>query len=157
MWHWAFLIPLAAIVIPVVSIVGYYRLQTRRTEIISAAFERGADIPDELLPWMEKKKSDEERKHEKDMALIENGLYESYQQRRSLKVGIILGSLGTAFTIFSIVVSIRAPFRGGGGDWLAEAGDWTKFLLAGLILLFLGAGLIIFHYLTRREEKTTVS
>ena len=146
MWNWAFLIPLVAIGVPIAFIVCYYVLQIRRAEVIRAAIERGEEFPKEVLAWIEKEKSDEARKHEKEMALIEKGLYESYQRRRSLKSAIILSSLGIAFTLFSIVASRRMSFLG----W---EGDWT--LLAGLILLFLGIGLIIFHYLAPREKENT--
>lgn len=145
MWNWVYLIPLAAIGIPLAVIICHYLLKMKRTEVIRAAIEKGEEIPNEVLAWVENEKSEEARKHEKEMALIEKGLYEPYQHHRSLKSGIIVSSLGVAFTIFSIVV-LRSEY------FLDDNAVWA-FLLAGLILLFLGAGLIVFHYLTLREGK----
>jgi len=153
MWNWVYLIPLVAIVmgvgIPIAVIINLYLLKMKRAEIIRTAIEKGEEIPPELLALMENEKSDEARKHEKEMALIEQGLYEPYQRRRSLRSGIIVSSLGVAFTVYSIVTSrgfTIAPFPD------AEGG--SILLLAGLILLFLGAGLITYHYLAESKAIT---
>ncbi len=150
MWEWAYLIPLVAIGIPIVAIICHYLLKIKRVEVMRTAIEKGEELPKELLAWIESEKygsSEEARKHEKEMALIEKGLYESYQRHRSLRKGIILSSLGIAFTVFSIVV-LR-------GAYFLDINAILALLLAGLILLFLGAGLITFRYLAPRKKKTT--
>ena len=150
MWHWAFLIPLVSFGIPIVAIICHYWLKIKRAEIIRAAIERGGEFPEEVLALIDNEKhvsSEETRKHEKEMALIEKGLYESYQSHRSLKSGIILTSLGVAFTILVVV----------GGRHFPNEESVFPFLLAGLILLFLGIGFITFRYLSAREGKTTTS
>jgi len=146
MWNWVYLIPLVAIVFPIVFIICYYLLKIKRAEVIRAAIEKGI-ASSETLAWIENEKSDEARKHEKEMALIEQGLYEQYKSRSSLKSGIIVSSLGVAFTIYSIVTW---------GD-ISFPGEENYILLAGLILLFLGVGLIIYHYLADKTSRTEAS
>lgn len=86
-------------------------------------------------------------KYKETIALAEKGLTlpETKSNKGSLRWGITLTAIGLALTLGLLPVGFsnigqRYPF--GLGPWM----------LAGLVPLFLGLGLILMHYLTKKDD-----
>lgn len=83
--------------------------------------------------------------YRKTMALAEKGLTppERKPNQPLLRWGIVLTSLGLALTLGLYIAGFAAY-----DHYPLHLGPW---MLGGLIPLFLGLGLVLLHYLTKKE------
>jgi len=83
--------------------------------------------------------------YKETLALAEKGLTRSDDKsgNGTLRLGIIVAAIGLALTIGLFFVG-----SGGGTNYPLGLGPW---MLAGLVPLFLGLGLILIHYLTQKD------
>ena len=83
--------------------------------------------------------------YKETIALAEKGLTkpETKSNKRLLRWGIVITSLGLAFTIGLYLAGFDSA-----DIYPLHLGPW---MLGGFVPLFLGLGLVLLHYLTERE------